>query len=601
MSYDEYYCTNCNAILNDQPGFDPDKGTWVCTKCGHMMMADDVYRGDKFEGVAWFCDDCGALLNRQAGFTDSCGSWRCTECGHVNGTTDDDIIKYKCPSCYSPLDIQYGFSEYSLDWSCTKCGAHLHRDYGSDEYKEIEDNYSSNERTSVLGNNVGSLEHLCPSCGADLEEQDDYDADEDEWTCTECGAHLHHDYSDDEYEVVSGGKTKDNAVSLHSYSRYAPAYSVSESPQPERKQKARTSKSLAERIEDLVDAIKGLFSVLLGLLFLAGCIYVIAVVVPKQMHDSFKDNPEEHPGEIRIEYSASHYKRKNYYDTIIELRDRGFSDFRITPLNDLKTGIISKEGTIKTIEINGKSDFQYNTLVSEQSVVSITYHSFAKKEKNGFMPEKNNHLIIYGIDIQLPNYLIEDSVNDKQAVYHVKNDDETHFLFFNSDEQVINEIEKFDTYYMNDIRETSSYDFVEKEIDVLGKKNDKVYSVSISKLELKAQTVYFLLISPDNCKTDYSSDYRAILSGIYVPKDTEIRIDFNLKDYKGKNYEEVVAELKNKGFNNVQGENLQDVFLGVVNKEGKIEKVTINGSSDYKVGDWIDSQAEIVITYHGKK
>lgn len=28
---DEYFCPNCGATLNDQPGFDPNGGTWTCT------------------------------------------------------------------------------------------------------------------------------------------------------------------------------------------------------------------------------------------------------------------------------------------------------------------------------------------------------------------------------------------------------------------------------------------------------------------------------------------------------------------------------------------------------------------------------------------
>lgn len=89
---DEYFCPKCGAILNDQPGFDPDNGTWTCTECGQHLMDEDIYEGDTYEGVAWYCDGCGALLNRQSGFSDSYGSWICTECGHRNGTTEDDII-----------------------------------------------------------------------------------------------------------------------------------------------------------------------------------------------------------------------------------------------------------------------------------------------------------------------------------------------------------------------------------------------------------------------------------------------------------------------------------------------------------------------------
>lgn len=31
MNYDEeYYCPNCDAILNDQVGFDPNNDSWRC-------------------------------------------------------------------------------------------------------------------------------------------------------------------------------------------------------------------------------------------------------------------------------------------------------------------------------------------------------------------------------------------------------------------------------------------------------------------------------------------------------------------------------------------------------------------------------------------
>lgn len=89
---DEYFCPNCDAILNDQYGFDPDGGTWTCKECGTLLMDDDVYDGDRYEGVAWFCDECGALLNKQSGFSDIYDSWTCTNCYHTNGTTEDDIF-----------------------------------------------------------------------------------------------------------------------------------------------------------------------------------------------------------------------------------------------------------------------------------------------------------------------------------------------------------------------------------------------------------------------------------------------------------------------------------------------------------------------------
>ncbi len=311
------------------------------------------------------------------------------------------------------------------------------------------------------------------------------------------------------------------------------------------------------------------------------------------------DKPENHPGEIRIENSASYYKGENYYDTIIKLRNQGFSDIRITPLKDLKTGIFNKEGKIEKIEVNGLSDFKSGIWVSDKSVVSIAYHSLEKKEKNGFISEKNAHLVIYDIDIQVPNYFLEDSRDDTHAVYHVKDEEETVIQVFNSDEQLKNELGKFDTYFISDTRE-SAVTFCEKEIDILGKRNNKVYLVRVARLEARQKTFYIVLVTPNNSKTEYYSDFKAILSGIYVPKETEVLIDFNPNDYKGKKYEDVVSLLKNMGFINIQVQNLRDVIFGIFSKEGQVERITINGNEDYKKGDWIDIQAEILITYHGK-
>lgn len=201
MSYSqEYFCTHCGAILNDQPGFDPDNGTWTCTECGQTLYGDDIYDGDIYPGVMWYCDSCGALLNKQSGFSDIYSSWTCTECGHENRISEDEIYeseedyqnskkndeseepKHRCPNCGASLDDQWGFSDYQDDYECDNCGAHLHHSYSDEEYTIIK--------------------HLCPHCDAPLDIQWGFNEFDDDWKCTECGVKLHHDYSDDDYTVI---------------------------------------------------------------------------------------------------------------------------------------------------------------------------------------------------------------------------------------------------------------------------------------------------------------------------------------------------------------------------------------------------------------
>lgn len=96
MSYfdEEYYCTNCYAILNDQDGFDPDLGIWTCTECGRVLYGDDIAKTqEQFEGVVWYCDSCGAVLSLQDGFKDDCVIWVCTECGAINDISEGEIYE----------------------------------------------------------------------------------------------------------------------------------------------------------------------------------------------------------------------------------------------------------------------------------------------------------------------------------------------------------------------------------------------------------------------------------------------------------------------------------------------------------------------------
>ena len=534
-SRDEYYCTKCGAILNDQWGFDPDKGSWICTKCGHMMMADDVYAGKQFEGVAWICDDCGALLNRQPGFSDTCKKWKCTECGCVNGITSDDIIKYQCPKCYNPLDIQPGFVNGLNNWTCTKCYTNLKFDliygkYVEDVADDSDDKNDSEDNNHSYGGGFFSFKEF-----------------KENWEA-----------------VINRKETP-----FEKFTRI---------------------------ISDIFTVIK--FVLLIGILIVGG---YFALKWTGQL--DITKNSEDHPDEVEIVRDAEHFKGKNYYNTIIKLQEGGLGDINITPLNDLEPGIFTKAGKIETIEVDGISDFDAYTWFSKDSVVNISYHSIIKKEKNGFDEEKNSHLIFGGMDIQLPSYLVEDSNDTKRAVYHVKGDKKTQLTILLDDNDHCNEISGYDSYYLLHREECIVSSLSGEKNVYLGKNKLTVFNIQIITIETNTESQYLHLIfaSPDKSKMDYDSDFNAIVSGIYVPKETEIRLDFNPKDYKGKKYEEVVAELKEKGFVNIQVKNLEDVVIGVFTKEGVVEGVTINGKSDYKSGEWIDKQTEILITYHGKK
>ncbi len=88
----EYFCTNCGAVLNTQPGFKYNDGTWVCKKCGQTLYGDGIGdTGDNLSGVIWYCDGCGAIMNGQPGFDYYADEWTCAECGLINDISENNI------------------------------------------------------------------------------------------------------------------------------------------------------------------------------------------------------------------------------------------------------------------------------------------------------------------------------------------------------------------------------------------------------------------------------------------------------------------------------------------------------------------------------
>ena len=89
----EYYCTHCDAILNRQFGFNPEKVYWFCKKCDMLMTAEWTYDGERFPGIFWFCDNnkCEACLSIQEGFNDLNDIWKCKKCGYNCEITLENI------------------------------------------------------------------------------------------------------------------------------------------------------------------------------------------------------------------------------------------------------------------------------------------------------------------------------------------------------------------------------------------------------------------------------------------------------------------------------------------------------------------------------
>ncbi|WP_322152073.1 hypothetical protein [Paratractidigestivibacter sp.] len=113
----DYTCPMCRADLEQQEGFDPEKGYWTCTVCGQQLFGDEEDRWSvtrRFPDVVWHCDNCDAVLNGQDGFDDWRGEWTCTECGRVNRIEADEIVGGSAGRVLNPFVSMLGPSKPRL-------------------------------------------------------------------------------------------------------------------------------------------------------------------------------------------------------------------------------------------------------------------------------------------------------------------------------------------------------------------------------------------------------------------------------------------------------------------------------------------------------
>ena len=85
---------------------------------------------------------------------------------------------------------------------------------------------------------------------------------------------------------------------------------------------------------------------------------------------------------------------------------------------------------------------------------------------------------------------------------------------------------------------------------------------------------------------------------LIIPEEDEVRLTANAKSYIGENYEQVVRELEDMGFTNVDTMRQEDLIVGWFTKDGEVAKVSINGDTDFEAWEIFPKDTNVVVTYH---
>lgn len=92
-------------------------------------------------------------------------------------------------------------------------------------------------------------------------------------------------------------------------------------------------------------------------------------------------------GEIRVPSSAKSYEGENYKDVMTELQKKGFTNIETEELDDLITGIITKEGEVESVSIDGVTDFEDGDRFPDDAEVRIIYHTFPSDDDDNSKEE----------------------------------------------------------------------------------------------------------------------------------------------------------------------------------------------------------------------
>lgn len=342
---EEYYCPNCDAVLTNQIGFDPDIGIWTCTECGQTLYGDDVEKTqNQFEGVVWYCDSCGAVLSTQIGFNDSCGTWECTVCGEINNISDDEI--YESELDYSWENQQPDESEDCQDVSF---------DEEDDEFEYDEDAYYQ----SVIENAVNEVgeNYAERNLQDELINSDTHYTTQNPSILKKFWYHLIRKkfkigISSD--ECIGSDFRK--VVSQVSNSGFEFVHSV---PSEELSLKEIDRKGLVKSI-----SINGYST------FSANAVFPFNAKIVINYYTLMKVTPP---------YTSSQAKGKNYMDVISAFRRAGFDSFETRIIYDLIFGWLKKDGAVEQISINGCNKFDLTTSFRLDAKIVVTYHTFKNR------------------------------------------------------------------------------------------------------------------------------------------------------------------------------------------------------------------------------
>lgn len=348
---------------------------------------------------------------------------------------------------------------------------------------------------------------------------------------------------------------------------------------------------------------------------------------------------QSHKGKIEITSTITYYTDTRFYDMEMYLKDAGFTNIEGIPLNDLTKKLINKDGMIESISINGSKDFRKGDWFAPETSIKITYHSVSDDELVGIQPLESAPYY-FGKDYSIAEADMTDSgftnlelvpakdlkegdnrIGDIVEVLINGNSSFYYYTLFPESSKVVI---KYHSQQLKSIRVgTAAESFKKKnfrtvinDLENAGFYNFDYTLIEDAGLFVKKDSVEEVSINGDTTFSEYTEfDEDANIDiSIHIDKKDRLKIEEELypdsgrvilplsrKDMVGKNYKQVNQQLEDAGFTNIvlyANPDIEDGFNPLKKKDGEIQSVTINGSSDYSKNTAFKNDVLIRIIYH---